>query len=526
MTGTHIYRTTSAHLALLLLLLVGKRAESREWQSLVNHDIVRKSNVDSRRYEFSIEADPFFYPGDKSPTEIPTEPPQVQKVWTTFSPTKSPSSSSTEGPTMTPTVLDAELNGGCRGGQKPYEVHMKDTWGDGWEGTSITITGLSDLDPLAADLPTNSMTTTNTNAQGDTVVSITKTIDFDINPVASNQNDSLGKIFEGTLTQGYHDFSSICLVPNRCYRLVANGGEFLEEVSWEIRPGRLDQDTPILEPILLSGSAPTECTFSLPDEYGHHFCENTCSESILADSIATPPEVTEHLQSHEEDKGSVSGSIPQVTPVTQSMISNTESSVSTSDVLKDFNAVSANEDGAAPEPLTEAVEQPQLLSGSLGEMKPQVTPITQSMISNTESSVSTSDVLKDFDAVSANEGGAVPEPLTEAVGKPQVLSSSLGGMKSHVTPITQSMISDTKSSVSASDLLKDFKFATANEGSTPDEPSTEAVEQPPVLSGSMGVTPQVTPVTQSMISNSGSNIGTSNVLKSFKFASAGEENNN
>mmetsp|Transcript_27665 Transcript_27665/g.60925 ORF Transcript_27665/g.60925 Transcript_27665/m.60925 type:complete len:380 (-) Transcript_27665:2049-3188(-) len=375
MMKNQIHGTSRVHFALLLLFFGSSRVQCRQWQSIVNHDIIRKSNIDSRRYELEIEFDPFFYPGDKSPTEIPTETPQAptpqaSKVWTTVSPTMSPSVVPTDGPSMQPTEFDIERNGGCRNGLKLYEVHMMDKWGDGWEGTSITITGISDLDSLAADLPTNSMTTTNTNAVGDTVVSITKTIEFDTynsNPAnfdSSKQIDPLGKIFEGTLTEGYHDFSDVCLVPNRCYRLVATGGEFLEEVSWELRPGSLDPDSPLLsmEPIL-SGIAPTGCTFSLPDEYGHHFCENTCSESILADATTKSPDVMDNLQPIQTSvasealteavgrtsivpAGSLGGKSAAVTPVTQAMISNARtgsSSASAADVLKHFSFAGLDE---------------------------------------------------------------------------------------------------------------------------------------------------------------------------------------
>eukprot|EP00536_Pseudo-nitzschia_multiseries_P000099 jgi/Psemu1/282090/fgenesh1_pg.2_\ len=484
MTTAFIYRATSAHFALLLLFLLGNSVESREWQSIVNHDIVVKSNVDSRRYELAIESDPLLFPGDKSHTEIPTEPPQAQqKVWTTFSPTKSPSKPAviaTSGPTTKPTEFNVELNGGCGAGKRPLKVHMKDTWGDGWEGTYITISAISDLDPLAANLPTKSMTTTNANAQGDTVVSISKTIDFDTTgSKAPEQTDPLGKVFEGTLENGYHDFQSICIVPNRCYRLVANGGEFLDEVSWELRPGNLDSGVPPMEPIL-SGSAPAGCTFSLPDENGHHFCENTCSESILADSTAAPPQVTEQLQSNQQDvavepltestqqpegiSGSLDGTTAQVTPVTQSMISNTESNAITSEVLKDFTTVSANEDSEVAKPLTEAIEQPQALSNSFGGTISHVTPVTESMISNEESNVNTSDVLKDFTSLSANEDSAAATPLMETVEQPQALQGSFGGMKAQVTPVTQSMVSNTgtENSAIASNVLKNFKFAGGN----------------------------------------------------------------
>jgi len=163
-----------------------------------------------------------------------------------------------------------------------------DTWGDGWnEETKLTITGISDLDPLAIDLPDDAVTTTRTDNQGNIVVSVTRTISLDSTGNSSNRIHPLGKIFEANLQNGHHDFAGICLVPNRCYRLIVTGPrEFLEENSWELRPESQGSES---KPIL-SGSAPTGCTFSLPDESGHHFCENTCSEEILAQATADPAE--------------------------------------------------------------------------------------------------------------------------------------------------------------------------------------------------------------------------------------------
>ena len=125
-----MYRTASVHFTLLILYMASSSVECRKWQSIVDHDIVRKSNIDSSRYELKIEINPFFYPGDEIPTDIPTEAPQADaiKVWTTLSPTTSPSLLPSDGPSMEPTEWNIERNGGCRNGLELYEIHMYDSW--------------------------------------------------------------------------------------------------------------------------------------------------------------------------------------------------------------------------------------------------------------------------------------------------------------------------------------------------------------------------------------------------------------
>jgi len=283
---------------LLLLLLTSVRVKSRQWQSIVDHEIIRKSNIDSSRYELKIEVDPFFYPGEESVTDIPTEPQTAEaiKAWTPVASIASPSMV----PAAKPTETIIEQNGVCGNGKKHYEVHMMDTWGDGWDQTMITITGMSDQDPSA----TNVMQSSFNNNNGDKVFAFSKTIELD--STESSEKNPLGQIFEATLQEGYHDFADICLVPNRCYQLIATGGEFLEEVSWDLRPGNNDPESSsgLMEPIL-SGGAPTECSFSLPDENGDHFCPNTCTVKIQITnpSIETidPPKVVETVQTTDEE---------------------------------------------------------------------------------------------------------------------------------------------------------------------------------------------------------------------------------
>ena len=331
-------QTVGIQFALLLLLLTSATVKSRQWQSIVDHDIIRKSNIDSSRYELKIEVDPFFYPGEESVTDIPTEPQKAEVInaWTSVA---SIASSSTV-PVARPTQAIIEQNGVCGNGKKHYEVHMMDTWGDGWDQTMITITGMSDQDSSA----TNVMKSTFNNNKGDTVLAFSKTIELD--STGSSEKNPLGQIFEGTLQEGYHNVADICLVPNRCYQLIATGGEFLEEVSWDLRPGNNDPESSsgLAEPIL-SGGAPTECSFSLPDENGDHFCPNTCTVETI-----DPPKVVENVQTTDEE-------VTQAVGRTQTVPIDLSSSARTGNSASSMWTTMRAADGAADEVAYEVADE-------------------------------------------------------------------------------------------------------------------------------------------------------------------------
>ncbi len=279
------------------------RASSRQWQEIVDHGIVSKSNFDSSRYELKIEADPFLKPAEKNPSKIPTEPQQEQQEtgWNLINSMKPqnnsfrPSTNTVSGSFGVKNTGASfgvkeneeipeipEESSGCENGVK-YEIHMRDTWGDGWDKTMITITGI--------DRPTSSVETVHTDSEGDSYVSISKTITLD-SPASTT---TVGQIFQGSLQQGFHDFKELCLLYNQCYQLTTTGGEFSDEVSWELRPKSKEPGTEMAA--MLTGGASTGCIFSPPDETGLHFCPNTCSDEILGN--AAPPTVVENLQPDE-----------------------------------------------------------------------------------------------------------------------------------------------------------------------------------------------------------------------------------
>lgn len=249
------------------------KGQCRQWQSIVDYSIARKSNFDLGRYELKIEADPFFFSGVHNPTKIPTESAEIntKNEWTIVDPESSPS---VVPMTMAPSILDTEQSDGCDHGLKPFEIHLMDTWGDGWDQTFITITGMSDLDVMASFYE---------NTQGG--ISISKTIEIES---SNSLSSGLQQTFQGTLQDGYDDFANVCFASNHCYEIIATGSEFAEEITWEIRKRGND-----MEPIL-TGGAPARCTFSIPDANGHHICPTICS-----DPVTEAPVVNEIFQPFE-----------------------------------------------------------------------------------------------------------------------------------------------------------------------------------------------------------------------------------
>jgi hypothetical protein len=242
-----------------------------------------------------IETNPFYFSSEDS-DESPTIAP-ANSDWVTLPPTLQPSSAPSDMPSMAPTTWDIDRNGGCRQGHELYEVHMYDSWGDGWDNTNLVIAGIEDQDPNIV-LPSSFMTRTITNRNGGMMVVVTRTVNLDeqnsINPNEMNEVDPLGVIFQGGLTEGSHSVAQVCLLPRRCYQVTVGGGEFLNEVSWDIRPANLDSDEPM--EAVLGGGAPSGCTMSLPDENGHHFCANTCSNTLPPNAITQSPKLVVNLQ--------------------------------------------------------------------------------------------------------------------------------------------------------------------------------------------------------------------------------------
>jgi hypothetical protein len=311
----HAYRSAS------ILALTASFAEGRNYLSVIDHDIYQRSNIDTDRYQLKIEMDPFFYPGAEKESEAPLEPTQApySQVWITPSPTENPSSIPSDFPSLAPTAPtpapskreeNTDGNGGCLAGTTLYQVNMYDAWGDGWDGTMLQITGIEDQNPT--DISGNTVTTSVTTETDGMTVTISKRVELNSGQILNKQEfkatpvEPLGTVFQGGLLQGSHSAADVCLMPRRCYQVLVSGGDFLDEVSWDIRAvqlGSAEQDSAPL----LDGDAPADCTLSVPDENGTTFCPATCSTTMNPE-ITEVPRVVDTLQVNEADHGDAVGS--------------------------------------------------------------------------------------------------------------------------------------------------------------------------------------------------------------------------
>lgn len=113
----------------------------------------------------------------------------------------------------------------CDDDESNFVLEMYDSWGDGWDQTSLTI------------------------YQGEEDVKI---------------------VYQGALTKGDHGKEPICLGTG-CFHAKTGGGVWGNEVAWEIHTGKRGGGIP-----LASGGAPMDCTFSI----GANVCENTCTGRV------------------------------------------------------------------------------------------------------------------------------------------------------------------------------------------------------------------------------------------------------
>jgi hypothetical protein len=177
-----------------------------------------------------------------------------------------------------------------------YQVNMYDSWGDGWDSTMLKIVGIEDEDP--DDMHANIITKSHTANTGDATVTVSTTIELNTEHMFSQQGstpiDPLGMLFQAGLRRGSHAAADVCLMPRRCYEVVVGGGDFLDEVSWDIRPVNLGSDEQN-STALLEGGAPADCQFSVPDQNGNTFCPSTCNRTkteppMASDSIQVTSE--------------------------------------------------------------------------------------------------------------------------------------------------------------------------------------------------------------------------------------------
>ena len=142
----------------------------------------------------------------------------------------------------------ADANGGeddtavrpdCTSNQSLYKLQMFDTFGDGWEGTTITIR------PGAG----------------------------------ATQGQQLNPVFEGALKSGAEGTEYICLsLDPSCYQVETSGGAWGREVSWTISGAKAGS------PTVASGGGAIQCDF--PVSGGT--CTNTCQGKNNKDPSVDP----------------------------------------------------------------------------------------------------------------------------------------------------------------------------------------------------------------------------------------------
>jgi hypothetical protein len=281
---------------LLVLAFTATSAQARTWQSLIDREILVSSIQDSARQQLRIEQDPFL-----TFEEVMQPTPAPQAEWITMAPTHSPSNVPSDMPSLYPTSptpapsereANVDGNGGCNEGTMLYQVNMYDSWGDGWDNTMLSITGLEDGEPLPNH--GNMITRTQTTDTGDAIVTYSETVALDGTNLFDETNasaiDPLGLVFQGGLRRGFHATADVCLMPRRCYEILVQGGDMLSEVSWDIRPIVLgaDNTVPSATESLVDGGAPSYCQFSLPGENFDGFCPTTCSSTLNPEHTETP----------------------------------------------------------------------------------------------------------------------------------------------------------------------------------------------------------------------------------------------
>lgn len=284
-------------LQLVALGLACPTVVGRTWRDVIDRNIYTQISLDAERYQLKIELDPFFRINESFDAS-PTSPPETGE-WVdagTSSPTDSPSAIPSDMPSMSPTAPTAapstrdqniDGNGGCMEGTVLYRVNMYDSWGDGWDvNTAVAIIGVKDEESV--EVNGNTITRMHTSKAGDTTVSISRTVELSSNrPFGTAARTAegkkvlnpLGTIFEGTLDEGSSGSAFVCLLPKRCYEVVIYGGQYLDEVSWDIEPVVLGSPDEVAIPIV-QGGAPSDCSFSIPDENGEVFCPATCSSTV------------------------------------------------------------------------------------------------------------------------------------------------------------------------------------------------------------------------------------------------------
>ena len=124
----------------------------------------------------------------------------------------------------------------CGSGDTLYRLVMFDSWGDGWDETSLTL----------------------------------------------KERGTTKSIHQGGLEYGSQGTVHLCLTKreSKCYQVTVENGVWGNEISWELRPLAAGA------PVLAAGGSPTDCTVPLGGVVDD--CENTCDSSRPDTKIQDP----------------------------------------------------------------------------------------------------------------------------------------------------------------------------------------------------------------------------------------------
>ena len=247
---------------LLVLATFPSSAAARSWRDVVDPSMYRNIDLDVHKLHVTTERNPFVstFPRPKAP---PSEAPKGDIATT---------------PTPSPTAVwgMVEQNGGCPEGQLLHEIRMVDAWGDGWGDTTLTITRMVN--------PENELGLVKK------VATETGTVVTEIIPVREPVGDDPSfprQIFQGSLPTGSEGFVYICMEPDKCYEVTAEGGLWQQEVTWGIRQVVLgvprEQSPSSLT--FAKGGSPETCQISV-DVNGERACPVTCGLHTKAPSVA------------------------------------------------------------------------------------------------------------------------------------------------------------------------------------------------------------------------------------------------
>lgn len=234
--------------SVLWLALAFAPTAARHWTDVVDEDEYKWVDLDGRKAEVVVEADPFLFHGG-APAGAPTDnllpTPKPTEIWEWV-----------------------DGNGGCPEGQVLHEVKMVDSWGDGWGGATMTITRL--VDPAHRPNVVHKV-----EGESDTTVSEIVTIN---EPIGDDPSFPY-QVFHGLLQHGKEGFSHVCLQRDQCYEVKVQGGAWESEVSWSIREVQLGSSPEnVSKTLVAEGLAPQVCRMSVVDaSTGDRACPNTCS---------------------------------------------------------------------------------------------------------------------------------------------------------------------------------------------------------------------------------------------------------